>query len=671
MLSSRRQERVKSGAELREALCAACGNDAPQTFDHALLNTLLDFSRLPRDDPRKDPLELKQLLGSVNSALGKLSLRQRKAMDTALDAQTASAKKLGLPDYFHVEGGWPPKQPEPEPARSKPAAASSALMLSPTPPSGEGDGFTWTQTETELTITVHVPENTQKQEVLMQVVPKFGPAQQIAIRAKFWPLPLVSGTLHAPIDASEATWHLDTNSKITIDLPKIEEKLWPGTPPVFTDGPGPLADYQMPALPASSDDVATGGSALVASVAPETIVQKMGQRPNDLPAQMHGCALLCELVEADPGKCLGAANARAIPVLLRLLRFFGHQPEVQLAAWRTLITMVEAQSFLRKILVESNGMKLILAGLEAHRADEAVLTQLAIGCRTLLPATPPRLFVEAAGLELLVESLTAHPTAPLLGEVAGGCLHMLSGVNNIIRRMILRMEALAPLLSLCGANETRQSLHEVTMGLVLQLSKGDTACAQLYTMQIDSAKILELMRRFPSAVSMQADGARTLASLLTNEQAVLDLISHDGITHLLGAAMEHGEDSAVGNEVTNALEQAVCAMCDAAGKEAPDEEFDNAQMGKLLSSMAEAALERGRLAAEAKKNADDEARAAAEAAEAARRLAESAEKARVEEAEAAAPQYSGFSWGSSFDDPRLYSGMEEAPQAPRIVELDD
>ena len=42
-----------------------------------------------------------------------------------------------------------------------------------------------------------------------------------------------------------------------------------------------------------------------------------------------------------------------------------------------------------------------------------------------------------------------------------------------------------------------------------------------------------------------------------------------------------------------------------------------------------------------------------------------------EEAEAAAPQYSGFSWGSSFDDPRLYSGMEEAPQAPRIVELDD
>ena len=65
----------------------------------------------------------------------------------------------------------------------------------------------------------------------------------------------------------------------------------------------------------------------------------------------------------------------------------------------------------------------------------------------VVPATPPRLFVEAAGLELLVESLTAHPTAPLLGEVAGGCLHMLSGVNNIVRRMILRMEALAPLLS--------------------------------------------------------------------------------------------------------------------------------------------------------------------------------------------------------------------------------
>ena len=91
-------------------------------------------------------------------------------------------------------------------------------------------------------------------------------------------------------------------------------------------------------------------------------------------------------------------------------------------------------------------MKLVLAGLEAHRDNEAVQIQLAVGCRTLLPATPPRPFVEAAGLELLVESINAHPKAAQLGEVAGACLHMLAAVNNIVRRMVLRMEVLKPLL---------------------------------------------------------------------------------------------------------------------------------------------------------------------------------------------------------------------------------
>ena len=83
----------------------------------------------------------------------------------------------------------------------------------------------------------------------MQLTPKYGPAQHIVLRARFWPLPIVAGVLHHQIDASEAVWHLDTHSKVTIDLPKIEEKLWPGTPAVFTMGPGPLAEYQIPALP--------------------------------------------------------------------------------------------------------------------------------------------------------------------------------------------------------------------------------------------------------------------------------------------------------------------------------------------------------------------------------------------------------------------------------------
>ena len=80
---------------------------------------------------------------------------------------------------------------------------------------------------------------------------------------------------------------------------------------------------------------ATGSDAsraLIAGVAPETVVQKMGQRPYDLDAQMQGCNLLVELIDTDPGKCLGAANARALPVVLRILRHFGHKADVQLCA---------------------------------------------------------------------------------------------------------------------------------------------------------------------------------------------------------------------------------------------------------------------------------------------------------------------------------------------------
>ena len=51
------------------------------------------------------------------------------------------------------------------------------------------------------------------------------------------------------------------------------------------------------------------------------------------------------------------------------------------------------------------GIDLRLAGLEAHRADEAVLTQLAIGCRTLLPATRElRTAGEESGEESAMES---------------------------------------------------------------------------------------------------------------------------------------------------------------------------------------------------------------------------------------------------------------------------
>ena len=226
MIAGRRKEgAIRDGTELKAALCTACGTSAAERFDNVLLNTLLDFHKLPRDDPKKDPLELKQTLQAIDPSLGKLSLKQRKQMMAALETQLSQAKKYDLPEYFEVVGGWPPKQPEPEPPRAKPKP-SEQLIVSPTPLSGEGDGFTWTQTEHELSITVHVPEGTQKQEVMMQMTPKFGPSQQLVLRARFWPLPLVAGTLQFPVDASEAP----APTAAAAPPPRRPPRSWPAWP---------------------------------------------------------------------------------------------------------------------------------------------------------------------------------------------------------------------------------------------------------------------------------------------------------------------------------------------------------------------------------------------------------------------------------------------------------
>jgi len=150
--------------------------------------------------------------------------------------------------------------------------------------------------------------------------------------------------------------------------------------------------------------------------------------------------------------CLEAANARAMPVLIQLLRSYGQDVEVQLAVWRPLLALLNAQPFLRKLFLDHSGMKLVLAGISAHQSSAEVLVLLCLAMRTLLPATPPRPFVEAGGLELLCEAFLRHKDDSAVGEVVGACLRMLAGVNNIVRRMILRMRVVAPLLTLVDAN---------------------------------------------------------------------------------------------------------------------------------------------------------------------------------------------------------------------------
>ena len=70
--SQRKLQAVREGAELRAALATAFASTTPHGFDNVLLNRLLEYAKLPRDHPKKDPLELKQTLTAVDPGLGKL-----------------------------------------------------------------------------------------------------------------------------------------------------------------------------------------------------------------------------------------------------------------------------------------------------------------------------------------------------------------------------------------------------------------------------------------------------------------------------------------------------------------------------------------------------------------------------------------------------------------------
>ena len=672
MISGRvREDRVRSGDELRAALSTACDSSQPSHFTNEDLNGLLEHAAQHKDS--RDPLELKQQLASLADGLAKLTLRQRKAVMVALEKQLTEAKRLGLPERFWVANP-PPPPPPPEPPR-KPA--SKELILSPTPREGVGEGFTWTQSEAELTVTVPVPDGTGKQEVHLQMTPRYGPSQQLVLRAKFWPLPLLSGILHYEIDASEAIWHLGENgASVVVDLPKVEEKLWPGTPPVFVRNTSPLVEVRLPALE-PADDTAT--STLVAGLAPERLVQKMGQDPTDCALQLRCAALLSELFDANAGNVLAAANARGVPVLLKVLKNFGQQAQAQVGVWRALHSMVAAHSFLRKPILDADGMRVLLAGFVAHRQEEEVVVLLCLMLRALLPATPPRPFVEAGGLEVFCDSLLAHARSPLVAEVSAGCLHMLAGVNNIVRRMVLRMEVVPPLVILLREHPDRAALHEAIFGVLAQLSRGDATCAPFFSQQVQLTQVLRAARRHASLAGIQTDTCRILAALVDSEQRVMEVIDEGGLDLLLQAAEAHDEVAAVGNEVSNVLEQAVCVMCEAGGRDLPEEDPGPSGMAELLRSMHAATRKRRQLAEEAEARTAEAARLAAEGAEE-ERLRDRAEREEKIAAgvdprldpgaggDEAPSAYGGFTWTSSFEDPRI---GEDVADEPRIVELDD
>ena len=64
--------------------------------------------------------------------------------------------------------------------------------------------------------------------------------------------------------------------------------------------------------------------------------------------------------------------------------------------------------YVKRLLLDAGGLRLLLAAVGAHVAREDVVTQLLLALRSLLPASHPRELVEGGGLELLAECLFVH-----------------------------------------------------------------------------------------------------------------------------------------------------------------------------------------------------------------------------------------------------------------------
>ena len=216
-------------------------------WSNAAINSLLDLVDCPKGEC--DPLAMKQAISTLQPELSSLKLKQRKAVQLALEAQLQAAAKRAQPTRLYVEAPATPVTTESssQPRATDPAPAAGTEPR--TPRGGTEAGYEWTQSEAELTLTVlhhpywhplaaaqchsfarrghangaaegsaanqcrqlllpllllqvPLPEGTSKSDVVLQMTPRFGPAQTLVLRARFWPLPLLCGELCGQVEAA-------------------------------------------------------------------------------------------------------------------------------------------------------------------------------------------------------------------------------------------------------------------------------------------------------------------------------------------------------------------------------------------------------------------------------------------------------------------------------------
>ena len=457
---------------------------------------------------------------------------------------------------------------------------------------GRGDGYCWAQTDEDLTIAVPIPAGSGKHEVALIMEPRFGPARKLALRARFWPQPLLLGELHAAVEASECMWHLSADGNVVIDCPKIDVALWPTpfAPPLS------LEHTQGNVEPVESVPIA--GRLSEGEVSVPAMVQRLGQRPQELDVLNQCCASLLSFAQNDivetshdsehiesPSHVIEMCNARVVPILIRGLRLHGHRRQVQSNVWQLLMAMMGGRTFVKKLISDTGAVdQLLKPAISANLDDEEITLLLLLALRALLPICNPKNFVLDGGILLIGEAITKYSKSDVVVQVGCEILAMLSSLNTTCRTTIIGMHILPTIFDVLT-----DGMHEPFGALIAQLSRvEDKKMRSALMEQAPLARVCQLASIIsPSAPEALVYVSRALHMYMSDAPHACTFYESGAANALACACKLQETHSMLRDEVSCTLEAAMLILSEATSKPAPED----ADMTTLLDAIGEFVLE--------------------------------------------------------------------------------
>ena len=315
------------------------------------------------------------------------------------------------------------------------------------------------------------------------------------------------------------------------------------------------------------------------------------------------------------------------------LKLHGQHAYMQLAAWSLLSVLMRGRQYVKRLVADAGALDLLLAGLSAHMSSAQIVSAQLRALRFLLPACPPKPFVDAGGIEVVADTIRVHKLEVPSCTAAATILQMLASLNDITRTRILELDVLPSLLSALSENDAAMpplaeevALAEHSVGLAAQLARATDGARTMLFRQCPPFKMLAICRRHVASVLLLANGARVLAALMVDSDTVLEFVGVGGLSLFEQAAMsapQANDVSGNGNldlphEVQQLCESAIIVLSKHLGKPPPEdvEEFEErgvTGMVEIVQNLVAEAHARVRAQQEAAKVAAEAAAAEAEA----------------------------------------------------------